>query len=68
MIIFPGRQSGSCGIVRGIAVYTPNTLRNFNLTLDKRPAISYHKGRLHITYSDQSPQPVKLAEEEIVLK
>jgi hypothetical protein len=55
------------GIVKGLAVYTPNARRRFQLILDKNPDVNYHSGRLHVTYSDQSPKPLQLAEREIVL-
>lgn len=55
------------GAVKGLAVYTPNTFRRFNLDLDKIPGVDYHKGKLHITFLDQSPKAVVLAESEIIL-
>ena len=56
------------GNVKGLAVYTPNTVRNFSLVLDKKSGIDYHSGKLQIIYSDDLPKPVKLAETEITLK
>lgn len=56
------------GLAKGVAVYSPNAVRHFNLRLNKIPGISYKSGKLHITYSDQSLQPVKLAEAEISLQ
>lgn len=56
------------GMAKGLAVYTPNTIRNFNLQLDKNPEIDYHQGKIHLVFTDQSAKPVKLAEEEIILK
>ena len=56
------------GVVRGIAVYAPNSKRNFHLLLDNNAGVNYHNGKLHIVYADQSPKPVKLAEQEIALK
>lgn len=56
------------GIVRGIAVYCPNTKRNFHLALDHIAGVDYHKGSLRIVYTDQSQKPVKLAEGELALK
>lgn len=55
------------GNVKGLAVYTPNTVRNFNLLLDKKSGIDYHTGKLQIVYSDDSPKASKLAEAEVVL-
>lgn len=55
------------GNVKGLAVYTPNTLRNFNLLLDKKNGIDYRSGKLQIMYLDDSPKHAKLAEAEIAL-
>jgi hypothetical protein len=56
------------GIVKGLAVYTPNTTRRFRLALDKSAKVNYHSGKLRIVYTDQSPKAVMLAEKEIELK
>ena len=42
------------GTVRGIAVYTPNLLRKFQMDLDKKVKVDYHSGSLKITYTSQS--------------
>lgn len=55
------------GLVKGVAVYTPNTKRHFSLLLNNIPGVNFKSGKLHIVYSDQSSKPVKLAEEEISL-
>ncbi len=56
------------GIVKGLAIYTPNLVRQFNLVLDKNAGIDYHKGRLHIVYTTQpDAKSVKIAETEMQL-
>ncbi len=55
------------GLVKGLAVYTPNIKRNISLALNKSNGVVFKTGKLHIIYSDQSPRPVKIAEEEICL-
>lgn len=55
------------GLIKGLAVYTPNIKRNISLILNKMPGIEFKSGKLHIVYSDESPRPVKIAEEEIIL-
>lgn len=55
------------GIAKGLAVYTPNTIRRFRLVLDKKAEVNYQSGKLRIVYADQSPKPVTLAEKEILL-
>ena len=42
------------GTVRGIAVYTPNLMRKFQMDLDKKAIVDYHSGSLKITYTSQS--------------
>lgn len=44
-------KSTVVGIAKGFAIYTPNSIRNFTLNLDKSLGIDYHKGALNITYS-----------------
>ncbi len=46
-------ETKQVGMVRGIAVYTPNTRRRFQLALDKVPGIDYKDCRLHIRYKTQ---------------
>jgi hypothetical protein len=56
------------GIAKGMALYTPNLVRHFNLLLDKNTGIDYHKGKLRIAYTTQpDAKSVKLAETELVL-
>ena len=42
------------GTVRGIAVYTPNSVRRFQMELDKKAKVDFHSGNLKITYTSQS--------------
>jgi hypothetical protein len=65
--ISPQGKVTPVGVVKGFAIYTPNALRTFQLALNKASNINYHKGKLHITYTDQSLRALKLAEEEIAL-
>jgi hypothetical protein len=55
--------------VKGIAVYTPNSIRRFECSLANGPGIDYHKGKLNIVYSTTvGTRPVNLAEAELILK
>ena len=56
------------GLVKGMAVYTPNSVRRFHLVLDNSGVVNYHEGKLRVVYSDQSSKPITLAEAEIELK
>ena len=42
------------GVVNGIAVYTPNTIRNFRISLDNQSGVDFKSGKLLITYTAQS--------------
>jgi len=57
------------GVVRGIAVYTPNKIRRFNMQLRKPEGVDYSRGKLVIKY--QAPNDLKAevyAEKEFALK
>jgi len=56
------------GVVKGIAVYTPNVSRRFQLDLKRLPEVDYRNGLLTIEYSTQSDaNPEKLAKAELTL-
>jgi len=40
------------GSVNGVAVYTPNTVRTFQIPINTPDGINYSKGRFHISYSE----------------
>jgi hypothetical protein len=66
--ISPQGKITQVGIVKGVAVYTPNTSRILKLNLDKNVNVDYHKGRLHILYTAPSDaKSVKFAEAELAL-
>ncbi|MDB5222832.1 MAG: hypothetical protein JWN83_1499 [Chitinophagaceae bacterium] len=54
------------GLVKGIAVYTPNPIRNFSFRLNNIHGVNYHTGKLHIVYYNQA-LPTMFAETEIIL-
>ena len=60
-------KSTRVGYAKGLAIYTPNTVRHVQLLLDKNPGIDYHSGALHIVYKDESGKIIKLAQEQIFL-
>ena len=56
------------GLVKSVAVYTPNSLRKLKVDLDNKSSIDLSKGTIHVLFSSQSDtRPVKLAEAELVL-
>jgi len=42
------------GVVNGIAVYTPNTIRNFRIELNNQSGVDFNSGKLLVTYTAQS--------------
>lgn len=66
--ISPGGVSNRVGIANGVAVYTPNTKRHFELNLINTTGIDLKSGKLLVTYSAPSDvKPEKYAGAELVL-
>lgn len=62
-------ESVEVGIVRGIAVYTPNKIRRFKLQLRNEPGVDYTKGKLLIKFQAPNDSKAELfAEKEFLLK
>lgn len=55
--VSPAGKETEVGTVRGIAVYTPNRIRNFSMKLRKLPEVDYTRGKLVIQY--QAPNDLK---------
>ncbi|MFZ1528491.1 MAG: hypothetical protein WAT19_07070 [Ferruginibacter sp.] len=55
------------GFLRGLAVYLPNTKRNISMLLEKSASVDFASGKLRVVYSDQSPKPQSICEQEILL-
>lgn len=65
----PSGKTTEVGIVKGIAVYTPNSLRRFQMDLKKPDGVDFHQGKLSIAFSTQSDsKPQRLTEAELILK
>lgn len=65
----PSGAATTVGVVKGIAVYTPNTVRRFQIDLDSRVKVDYHNGTIKVTYSSQSDtKPEKYTEAELKLQ
>ena len=57
------------GLAKGLAIYTPNRIRDFTLPLDKSQGVNYNLGILRITYSSSPDSKNKiLAQTEIQLR
>jgi hypothetical protein len=56
------------GTANGVAVYTPNTSRQFQMNLIKVPGVDYKNGTLRVIYSAPSDvKPLRYAEAELTL-
>jgi len=57
------------GTANGVAVYTPNPIRRFQVNLNKQPGVDFKSGKLVVTYSSSSDaKPLKYADAELVLR
>ena len=66
--ISPDGKVTPAGSVRGIAVYTPNRIRRFQMDLDHTSGINYKTGKLQVVFATQSEvKPVPLASTELLL-
>ncbi|MBC9930579.1 molecular chaperone [Chitinophaga qingshengii] len=67
--ISPQGKRIQVGSAQGLAVYTPNQQRYLHLSLENKPGIDFHTGKLHVTYSAAPPSRITpLAEAELQLK
>jgi P pilus assembly chaperone PapD len=65
----PQGEKTEIGLVRGIAVYTPNTARRFNMQLRNAEGLNLSQGKLLIRYSSSSEaRPEVFAEKELLLQ
>ncbi len=67
--VSPEGKETDVGTVRGIAVYTPNRIRNFSMKLRKLPEVDYTRGKLIVQY--QAPNDLKAevySKKELLLK
>ena len=57
------------GVAKGMALYTPNTVRHFNLLLDNKTGVDFRAGKLRMAYTTHPGViPIKMAETELDLK
>jgi hypothetical protein len=57
------------GIANGVAVYTPNTVRKFQLNLNRVAGVDFKTGTLRVVYSTTSDvKPFRLAEAEVTIR
>jgi P pilus assembly chaperone PapD len=64
----PAGEPVEVGVVRGIAVYTPNSKRNFTMQLRQPDGVDYSSGKLVVRYSSASEaRPEMYDEQELLL-
>ena len=55
--------------IKGIAIYTPGTMRRFTLPLARNFGVDYKKGKLNVIYTTEvEDRQVKMAEETIIIR
>lgn len=55
--VSPGGKVTRAGVARGVAVYTPNTIRRFSFNLMNNGEVDFRSGKLIVTFS--APSDVK---------
>lgn len=67
--ISPQGKTTSVGIAKGVAVYTPNSIRRFQVNLIKVPGVDFKTGKLQISFTSNSDiKPTRYAEAELSLQ
>ncbi len=67
--IAPNGKITPVGSIKGIAVYTPNSLRHVWIDLIKNVGVDYHSGKLRVTFSTPvEEKSAKLAETVLTLQ
>lgn len=65
----PDGKKSEVGRANGVAVYTPNNARRFQVALNSKALTNKHAGTLHVEYNSPSDaKPVKFAEADLPLK
>lgn len=66
--IAPNGKETKVGLLNGIAVYTPNSLRRLTINLENKSSVDLSKGTIRVLYSSQSDKRTeKLADAELAL-
>jgi len=67
--VSPSGEITRVGIANGVAVYTPNTIRKFNLNLLSDKVVDFTKGTLKVYFSAPSDvEQARYAEAELILR
>jgi hypothetical protein len=63
----PEGKETRVAFIKGIAVYTPSPSRKIRLALEQNRAIDYHKGSLHVVFTENSWKVQKVAQQQLFL-
>ncbi len=63
----PGAEPVNVGVVRGIAVYTPNTLRRFSMPLTIPEGIDVSKGKFVVSFSSSNEAKPEVYDEKVLM-
>ena len=63
----PGAAPVNVGLVRGIAVYTPNTLRRFSMPLTVPGGIDLSKGKLIVRFTSSNEAKPEVYDEQVLM-
>lgn len=67
--VSPSGKKTEVGRANGVAVYTPNQKRSFQVALLKKAGLDFHTGTLHLEYTTPNDaKPFKFAEADLPLK
>jgi hypothetical protein len=67
--ISPGGDETVVGNIKGVAVYTPGTIRYSSMNLKNNKKINYHTGKIRLTYAMQAEEKgTIMAEKEVLLR
>ena len=67
--VSPSGEITRVGIANGVAVYTPNTIRKFNLNLVSEEKVDFSAGKLKVYFSAPSDvEQARYAEAELILR
>lgn len=63
----PDGKETRVATVKGMALYTPNSVRHFRFLLDRSQGIDYHQGSLHVVFTDGVGKAQKVAQKQVYL-
>jgi hypothetical protein len=65
--ISPEGKETRVALVKGVGIYTPNASRIARILLDRQTGVNFHKGALHVVFTETSARVQKVAQEQVLL-